>query len=73
MQAGIAIKPSTPVDVLWEILDNPVETERPDVSIHNFTVFARQNTHVKLSRKHGVDIDIERAWIGLERGLWSQG
>ncbi|KAF2203543.1 Ribulose-phosphate 3-epimerase [Delitschia confertaspora ATCC 74209] len=31
MQAGIAIKPKTPVDVLWEILDNPVETERPDM------------------------------------------
>lgn len=31
MQAGIAIKPDTPVDVLWEILENPVEVERPDV------------------------------------------
>jgi ribulose-phosphate 3-epimerase len=32
MQAGIAIKPETPVDVLWEILENEVEEERPDVS-----------------------------------------
>ena len=32
MQAGIAIKPSTPVDVLWEILENPVKQEVPDVS-----------------------------------------
>lgn len=32
MQAGIAIKPKTPVDVLWDILDNPVAEERPDVS-----------------------------------------
>jgi hypothetical protein len=32
MQAGIAIKPDTPVDVLWDILDNPEQTERPDVS-----------------------------------------
>lgn len=32
MQAGIAIKPDTPVDVLWEILENPEESERPDVS-----------------------------------------
>lgn len=32
MQAGIAIKPSTPVDVLWEILENPVKEEVPDVS-----------------------------------------
>jgi hypothetical protein len=32
MQAGIAIKPDTPVDVLWDILDNPELDERPDVS-----------------------------------------
>jgi ribulose-phosphate 3-epimerase len=32
MKAGIAIKPKTPVDVLWEILDNSNEDERPDVS-----------------------------------------
>ncbi|KFY06664.1 hypothetical protein V492_07868 [Pseudogymnoascus sp. VKM F-4246] len=31
MQAGIAIKPNTPVDVLWEILENPVAEERPDM------------------------------------------
>ncbi len=31
MQAGIAIKPDTSVDVLWEILENPEEKERPDV------------------------------------------
>lgn len=31
MQAGIAIKPDTPVDVLWDILENPDQTERPDV------------------------------------------
>jgi len=38
MQAGIAIKPSTPVDVLWDILDNPAKDEVPDVStfsLHN--------------------------------------
>lgn len=33
MQAGIALKPCTSVDVLWDILENPVEIERPDVSI----------------------------------------
>lgn len=33
MQAGIAIKPDTPVDVLWDILENPDKTEVPDVSI----------------------------------------
>lgn len=33
MQAGIAIKPKTSVDVLWDILESPVEAERPDVSL----------------------------------------
>lgn len=32
MQAGIAIKPDTPVDVLWDILDSEDLSERPDVS-----------------------------------------
>lgn len=32
MQAGIAIKPDTPVDVLYDILDNSEELEKPDVS-----------------------------------------
>ena len=32
--AGIAIKPKTPVSVLWEILDNPVKEEVPDVSVY---------------------------------------
>ncbi|KAL3453046.1 hypothetical protein BJX65DRAFT_302943 [Aspergillus insuetus] len=31
MQAGIAIKPDTPVDVLWDILANEEESERPDM------------------------------------------
>lgn len=31
MHAGIAIKPNTPVDVLWEILENPDKEEQPDV------------------------------------------
>jgi ribulose-phosphate 3-epimerase len=31
MQAGIAIKPATPVDVLWDILENQEEKEKPDV------------------------------------------
>jgi Ribulose-phosphate 3 epimerase family len=31
LQAGIAIKPDTPVDVLWEILESKTESERPDV------------------------------------------
>ena len=35
MQAGIAIKPSTPVDVLWDILANPIQKEVPDVSTYS--------------------------------------
>lgn len=35
LQAGIAIKPGTPVDVLWDIVENPVKEERPDVSGKN--------------------------------------
>lgn len=34
MKAGIAIKPKTSVDVLWDIVENPIEDERPDVSAH---------------------------------------
>jgi ribulose-phosphate 3-epimerase len=29
--AGIAIKPDTPVDVLWEILEGKDEKEKPDM------------------------------------------
>jgi len=31
MLAGIAIKPDTSVDVLWDILENTDEKELPDV------------------------------------------
>ena len=31
MLAGIAIKPDTPVDVLWDILENADSSEKPDV------------------------------------------
>jgi len=31
MLAGIAIKPETPVDVLWDILDTKTESEKPDM------------------------------------------
>lgn len=33
MQAGIAIKPDTPVDVLWDIIESDDPAERPDVSL----------------------------------------
>jgi hypothetical protein len=32
MLAGIAIKPKTPVDVLWDLLETNNKDERPDVS-----------------------------------------
>jgi ribulose-phosphate 3-epimerase len=32
MLAGIAIKPDTSVDVLWDILETKDDSERPDVS-----------------------------------------
>ena len=37
MQAGIAIKPATSVDVLWDILDSSEEKERPDVGASALT------------------------------------
>lgn len=33
MLAGIALKPGTHVDVLWDILENTNEAEKPDVSL----------------------------------------
>ena len=36
MLAGIAIKPDTKVDVLWEILETEEDKERPDVGYNNF-------------------------------------
>lgn len=36
--AGIAIKPKTSVDVLYEILDSEEELEVPDVCIYSFTL-----------------------------------
>lgn len=36
MLAGIAIKPDTSVDVLWDILESKTEKELPDVSTLQF-------------------------------------
>jgi ribulose-phosphate 3-epimerase len=44
MQAGVAIKPDTPVDVLWDILDSPELDERPDVSSPPNSHSARANS-----------------------------
>ena len=36
MLAGIAIKPDTEVDVLWDILETQEDKERPDVGYNDF-------------------------------------
>lgn len=36
MLAGIAIKPETSVDVLWEVLESPKREEVPDVRYSGF-------------------------------------
>lgn len=36
LKAGIAIKPKTPVDVLWDILASPDQDAQPDVSETTF-------------------------------------
>ena len=41
MQAGIAIKPETSVDVLWDILATDIPEERPDVSLCLYTTSSR--------------------------------
>jgi hypothetical protein len=52
MQAGIAIKPSTPVDVLWEILENPVQEEKPDVSRERFASQSHYHISIKQHWRH---------------------
>ena len=51
MQAGIAIKPATPVDVLWDILENPEEKEKPDVR----SVVLTSTTHIQIQYSYGAD------------------
>ena len=47
MLAGIAIKPDTPVDVLWGILESEDERDRPDVS-HLQLIFFNPSVHAPL-------------------------
>jgi hypothetical protein len=54
MLAGIALKPATPVDVLWEILESPHETERPDVGGHHHLVDALLEKAEGRSERGGV-------------------
>jgi len=51
MQAGIAIKPATPVDVLWDILENPEEKAKPDVR----TPVLTSPTSIKIQYNYGAD------------------
>jgi hypothetical protein len=56
MQAGIAIKPDTKVDVLWDILETKDEKERPDVSTcHSFRYTARRDTDMMCADGAGYD------------------
>ena len=48
MQAGIAIKPETSVDVLWDILENPEEKEKPDVGDgHRLGTFKTRSADIR--------------------------
>lgn len=51
MQAGIAIKPDTPVDVLWDILETEDKKERPDVCIHHHIPHAHTQTKCTHEKK----------------------
>jgi hypothetical protein len=44
MKAGIAIKPDTSVDLLWEILENQEKGERPDVRFPTPSLVREQHT-----------------------------
>lgn len=56
MQAGIAIKPDTKVDVLWDILETKDEKERPDVSTcHSFRCTVRRDTDMMCADGAGYD------------------
>lgn len=39
MLAGVAIKPKTSVDVLWELLDNENKVEVPDVCVEQNRIY----------------------------------
>lgn len=52
--AGIAIKPKTPVDVLWDILENPNKDEVPDVSVFSPSVCLGAGTRESVRDEHQV-------------------
>lgn len=53
MQAGIAVKPATPVDVLWDILENPEEKEKPDVR----STLPTCTAHIEIQYGYGYGAD----------------
>lgn len=57
MLAGIAIKPSTPVGVLWDILASANREEVPDVSLHLFVCF---NCHYQ-NQNHQSRVDVVKS------------
>ncbi|OJJ97764.1 hypothetical protein ASPACDRAFT_62730 [Aspergillus aculeatus ATCC 16872] len=67
MQAGIAIKPDTPVDVLWEILETEDAKEKPDMvlvmTVHpgfgGQKFMASELPKVKALRERYPDLNIE--------------
>ncbi|MCJ1259183.1 RIBULOSE-phosphate 3-epimerase [Lignoscripta atroalba] len=67
MLAGIAIKPETPVDVLWDILENSSKVERPDMvlvmTVHpgfgGQKFMASELPKVKALRERYPDLNIE--------------
>ena len=63
MQAGIAIKPSTKVDVLWDILENSNKDEVPDVS--NFYLFRMHWSYIPARTSKNLNgMPVVASWLG---------
>lgn len=73
MKAGIAIKPDTKVDVLWDILDNPDQMERPDVCLDissplhllspSFHLFLAKSSHNMAYRANADPLTTQLRWF----------
>jgi ribulose-phosphate 3-epimerase len=61
MQAGIAIKPSTKVDVLWDILENSNKDEVPDVSVSHYPAYVP----IDIDRRRASRFRHEQPRLGL--------
>lgn len=68
MQAGIAVKPKTSVDVLWDILDNPVKEEVPDVSTKTFATLSHNALSIMSRCRHINKFSLGWAWRAA--ALW---